>query len=104
MEPNMILETSQDVIRAKIRPLLAECLHSGRTREDIALQIIEIIAIRMTAREDYQVATVGAFVRINLTSLAKRRISFCQVLERFTTAAAHARLAHVALVETLKVS
>ncbi|CAM3160173.1 hypothetical protein [Asticcacaulis taihuensis] len=100
----MFIETSSDRFRREIAAHLAAFLCDPDGDEAVALQIIEIIAWRMTAREDYQVATVGAFVRINLAWLDKGRISYCELLERFTTAAAYAALGHEALASTLSVS
>lgn len=100
----MIIETSTDAIRSEIGHLLADYLLDPRTSEATALQVIEIIAFRMHTREDYQVATVGAFVRINLHWLHLRKISCHDAVERFTRAAAYACLGHRALADHLTVA
>jgi hypothetical protein len=100
----MIVETSTDVFRRQISKCLLAYLFEDGVDEDIALQIVEIIALRMPRREDADVASVGVFVRTNLVWLDQGMMSYCELLERFTKAAAHAGLGYTALQPTLKLT
>jgi hypothetical protein len=103
-EANMIVETNMDPIRNVLSSLVLAVLEDKRLAEDSALEIVEIIALRMKSREDYQVAAIGMFVRVNLRWLLQRRLSSTVVVERFTRAAAYAVLGHAELVDQLIVS
>ncbi len=87
----MITETSADIVRSQIATHLVESLVKG---DDASLDIIELIALRMPTRENYQVAVLGYFVRANLFYLSKSMITFAEILERFTSAALHAPYGH----------
>ena len=100
----MIVETSATVLRNQIKTALLSFLLEEALDEEIALQIIEIIALRMRSREDYQVSVIGAFVRVNLFWLQRGLLSYCEALERFTHAATHAALGHATLVKVLHVT
>jgi hypothetical protein len=100
----MIVETNMDPVRNALSDLICAVLQDKRLAEDSALQIIEIVALRMKSREDYQVSAVGMFVRINLRWLLQKRLTPAVALERFTRAAAYAVLGHAELVNQLNVS
>ena len=96
-ELNMIGEISKDVFRRHINRRLLAVLTKPDAVEDVALQIIEIIAWRMPKRADAEVACVGAFVRANLYRLDQGLIGYCELLERFTHAALSAAGGYSAL-------
>jgi hypothetical protein len=100
----MIVETSTDVFRLQISKCLLAYLFEDGVDEDIALQIVEIIALRMARREDAEVASIGVFVRTNLVWLDRGMMSYCELLERFTKAVAHAALGYAGLQTTLRLT
>ncbi len=80
----MIIESSASLARSQLAGYLVNFMLID---DDSALDIIEMIALRMTARSDNQVAALGQFVRANLLYLEQGAASYCEVLERFTAAA-----------------
>ncbi len=80
----MIVESSASLARSQLASHLVTFM---LTDDDVALDIIEMIALRMPARPDAQVAALGRFVRANLMYLEQGAASYCEVLERFTAAA-----------------
>jgi len=94
----MFIETSATVLRSQ---LAAHLVNFMLNPDDTALDIIELIALRMRTREDYQVAVLGFFVRANLLYLEKGIVSFCEVLERLTVAAVNAPRGHDAFTQAL---
>ena len=80
----MIIDTGTASIRSHLAAHLVAFMLSD---DDIALDIIEMVALRMHAREDIQVAALGRFIRANLMYLEHGAASYAEVLERFTAAA-----------------
>lgn len=90
----MFVECSSNLVKAQMAGLLVNFETGGEGGEAIALDIVELIAMRMVSREDYQVGVLGFFVRANLVALDRRIICFSEALNRFTTAALAAPLGH----------
>ena len=97
----MITQSSADIIRSQLAAHLVDFMLS---EDDVALDIIEFIALRMPERHDYQIAVLGYFVRANLFYLTRDMISFSEVLERLAHAASQAPLGHEALTQSLDAS
>jgi len=71
--------------------------------DDIPLDIIEFIALRMTRREDIDVFELGVFVRANLACFDVGTLTYPDILTRFTAAALAAPLGPAQLIETFHI-
>ena len=77
----------QHSVRTKIAPLLTTFIEGGDDGECVTLDIVELVALRMRWRDDYQVGLLGLCVRANLVALERGLLSYDDVLNRFTIAA-----------------
>lgn len=73
------------------------------TRDDISLDIIEMIALHMSQREDINVFELGIFVRANLACFELGTLSFPDIHARFMAALLAAPLGPAAFSETLHI-
>ncbi len=87
----MLIESSAIVVKSTLARLLVNFRIEAFDREEIALDIIEFIALRLAERDDAHVFTLGLFVRINLAGFLAGRIPYAQLHDRFTVAALAAR-------------
>ena len=77
----------QHPVKTKIAPLLTTFIEGGDDGESVTLDIVELIALRMRRRDDYQVGMLGLCVRANLVALERGILPYGDVLNRFTVAA-----------------
>ncbi len=77
----------QHPVKTKIAPLLTTFIEGGDDGESVTLDIVELIALRMRWRDDYQVGLLGLCVRANLVALERGILPYGDVLNRFTVAA-----------------
>lgn len=95
----MKIETSELVTRGHMGTLLVAYRMTQPHGDEFALDVVEYIARRMRDREDYQVAELGIFVRVNLSNLKAGKLSFADTHLRLTSAALYAPFGHDALSE-----
>ncbi len=98
----MFVECSSNLVKAQLAAFLVNFETGAEGGEAVALDIVELIAMRMCSREDYQVGVLGFFVRANLVALDRRVIAFPEALNRFTAAALAAPLGHEELTATFE--
>ena len=96
----MIVDNPSQVTKAILAAHLAAFETEGLEGDDIGLDIIEFIALRMTTRDDNDVAELGYFVRANLLYLYLDQLSGDEVLNRFATAALAAPRGKAALIRS----
>jgi hypothetical protein len=95
----MKTEISALGVRGHIGTMLVAYRMTQPRGDEFALDLIEYIARRMRDREDYHVAELGIFVRVNLINLKAGKLSFTDTHLRLTSAALHAPYGHDALRE-----
>lgn len=100
----MIVETSTHVVRSVLSVLLTVYKMDNREDSDVALDVIEFIALRMREHQDHQVAEMGTFVRACLIGYFHDRLSYEDAHERLVAAALYAPLGHVCLREAFRCS
>ena len=93
----MIIATNTDVTKAIMAAFLVAFQNEGVEGDDVGLDIIEFIALRMKTRSDEEVAELGYFVRANLLFLYLDQLSLGEVLSRFVTAALAAPRGYAAM-------
>ncbi len=98
----MFVESGASLLKAQISGLLVAFETGAEGGEGVALDIIELIALRMPSRDDYQVGVLGFFVRANLVALHRDAITFPETVSRFLAAALAAPLGHVELTATFE--
>ena len=77
----------QHPVKTQIAPLITAFIEGGDDGECITLDVVELIALRMRWRDDYQVGLLGLCVRANLVALERGILPYGEVLNRFTAAA-----------------
>lgn len=95
------IETNGLVIRTQLAAHMVIFTCEGRQGDDIALDIIEYIALRMDGRDDASVLELGLFVRSVLLGYVSGEMRFCDALDRFEAAAVAAPSGKSALFEVL---
>ncbi len=98
----MPVDSSTVQVRSELASLIVDFMLETPDGEGIALDIVELIALRMPSREDYPVAVLGFFVRGNLLGLSRGMVTYPDVLERLTAVARDAPLGDVAVTRTIK--
>ncbi len=98
----MITVDETQIARAQMAALLLAFRLEDR-HEDIPLDIIEMIAMRMRRREDIDVFELGIFVRANLICFMQGTLSFPDIHTRFMAAALAAAIGPDAFAETLHI-
>lgn len=98
----MFVESGASHLKAQISGLLVAFETGTEGGEEVALDLIELIALRMPTRDDYQVGVLGFFVRANLVALHRDAITFPEAVGRFLAAALAAPLGHVELTATFE--
>ena len=93
----MIVESSAKVLRGQMTRLLVEFEMTPQHGELVAMDICEVIAVRLWERDDYQMGILGLFVRTVLLALNKGKMAFPEALEKLSHAALTAALGHEAL-------
>ncbi len=96
----MPTENDRHFITARIAGLVAAFESGADGGEPVALDIVELIAMRMCSREDQQVCVLGFFVRANLVALDQNVISFAETVSRLVAAAMAAPEGNVQLTQT----
>jgi hypothetical protein len=98
----MIITDDIQITRAQMAALLLAFRLEER-REDIAFDMIEMIALRMRQREDMDVFELGIFVRANLACFELGSLSFPDIHARFMAAVIAAPLGPVVFAEALHI-
>jgi hypothetical protein len=92
----------QHPVKTRIAPLLTAFVEGGEDGESVTLDVVELIALRMRWRDDYQVGLLGLCVRANLVALERGILPYGDVLNRFTTAALAAPQGHVPFTQAVE--
>lgn len=98
----MITADETQITRAQMAALLVAFRLEDHP-DDIPLDIIELIALRMRRRKDIDVFELGIFVRANLISFEQGVLSFPDIHTRFMAAALAAPLGPAEFAETLHI-
>ena len=98
----MIVDSSTNVTNAIMAAFMVTFKMEGLDGDDIALDIIEFIAVRMKHREDYQVAELGYFIRANLLYFQLDQLSYQECHARLVNAAVTAPLGYAFLAKTFE--
>ena len=88
----MITESSPLAVKSAIARFLATFAADRRDRDEIMLDIIEFIAVRMPSPSDNLVYVLGLYVRGNLAAFLMGAVSYGEI---------HARLSEAALAAGL---
>ena len=92
----------QHPTKTRITPLLTAYIEGGLDGESCTLDIVELIALRMRWRDDYQVGLLGLCVRANLVALERGILPYADVLDRFTNAAMAAPRGHLPFTQAVE--
>ncbi len=92
----------QHPVKTRIAPLLTAFVEGGEDGESVTLDVVELIALRMRWRDDYQVGLLGLCVRANLVALERGILPYGDVLNRFTAAALAAPQGHVPFTQAVE--
>ncbi len=92
----------QHPVKTQIAPLLTAFIEGGEDGECVTLDIVELIALRMRWRDDYQVGLLGLCVRANLVAVERNILPYAEVLNRLTTAAVAAAQGHTPFTKALE--
>ena len=98
----MITQSSAKITQALMTAFLVTFKIEGIDGDDVGLDIIEFIAVKMKTREDEQVAELGYFVRANLLFFHLGQLEYPEVHARFVRAALAAPLGYVELARTFE--
>ncbi len=98
----MIATDEIQIVRAQMAALLLAFRLEMRN-DDIPLDIIELIALRMRQNADIDVFELGIFVRANLACFDLGTLSFQNIHARFMAAALAAPIGPVEFAETLQI-
>ena len=98
----MIIESSAQQTKAQLTRFLVDFKLEGVKGDDIGLDIIEFIALKLRAREDHQVAELGYFVRSTLLYFHLDQLAYPDAHSRLATAALAAPLGYDAMARTFK--
>ncbi len=82
----MIVETSAAQTRTNIAKCLLEFILGSLDGEEVALDLCELIALRMPAATNDEIATVGFYVRANLVAVGRGKAPYCEVLHNLAEA------------------
>ena len=96
-----MLDSERLVVRTQLAAHLVVFTCEGYAGDDIALDIIEHIALRMKTREDKTVHEVGTAVRTALIRYVVSELSFSDTLDHFTDLAMAAPVGAAELIETM---
>ncbi|MFT4073896.1 MAG: hypothetical protein QM647_00095 [Asticcacaulis sp.] len=96
----MIITDDIQIIKAQMAAFLLAFRLEDRN-EDISLDMIELVALRMRRREDADVFQLGLFVRTNLACFELGTLSFPDIHARFMAAALAASVGPAEFTETL---
>jgi hypothetical protein len=96
-----LMETNGLVVRTQLAAHLVIFTCEGRQGDDVALDIIEYIALRTDDRDDASVLDLGIYVRSVLLSYVSGDMRFCDALDCFEAAAMAAPSGKSALFEVL---
>jgi hypothetical protein len=89
-------------VSCQILALLTAFIEGGEDGECVTLDIVELIALRMRWRDDYQVGLLGLCVRANLVAVERNILPYGEVLNRFTAAAVAAPQGHTPFTKALE--
>ncbi len=92
----------QHPVKTQIAPLLTAFVEGGDDGECVTLDVVELIALRMRWRDDYQVGLLGLCVRANLVALERDILPYAEVLNRFTAAAVAAPQGQMSFTKALE--
>jgi len=98
----MIIADETQIVKAQMAALLLTFRLEARN-DDIPLDIIELIALRMRRRQDLDVFELGIFVRVNLIWFAQGSLSFPDIHSRFMAATLAASIGPAEFAETLHI-
>lgn len=98
----MIIESSAQHSKAQMTRFLVASKLEGVQGDDIGLDIIEFIALKLRPREDHQVAELGYFVRSTLLYFHLGQLDYPDVHARLVTAALAAPLGYEAMARTFQ--
>lgn len=98
----MHIDSSAAQIRTTIANQLIALVLDTVSGEEAALDLAELIAVRMPGASDDEVAVVGFYVRANLVAMLKQKASYCEILHRLSEAAVIARLGPIELKKSIE--
>ena len=87
----MLIESSAITVKSTLARMLVNFRIDALDREEIALDIIEFIALRLNDADDAHIFNLGLFVRTNLAAFLVNRLNYAVLHQRLTATALAAR-------------
>lgn len=98
----MIVDSSAATLRTEIAKSILSFALGSIGGEEVALDLAELIALRVPTATDDEVATIGFYVRANLVVMGRGAAPYCEVLHYLTNTAVVAGLGPVALKQSIE--
>lgn len=98
----MIVESSATILKSSIAKCLLECILGNLGGEEAALDLAELIALRMPTMTDDDLANLGFYIRANMVAMGRGHAPYCDVLRHLADAAVVAALGPAELKKSIE--